>query len=183
MSEAANEDSQQAVVERLEVTKIREKLPDAIQEIVEFRGDTRITVRRESIIEVLRLLRDDADLQYNFFSECLGVDYLDPRNGGFILQKPHRYEVVYNLYSQPDNRTGKGKNTHAIGATVRISANGKTVMRQVTGGRGYLSQADTLITAGVGPAKVVDVDIVWPDGSKSHHAALPTNKRHALQEP
>ena len=79
--------------------------------------------------------------------------------------------------------TGKGKNTHAIGATVRISANGKTVMRQVTGGRGYLSQADTLITAGVGPAKVVDVDIVWPDGSKSHHAALPTNKRHALQEP
>jgi hypothetical protein len=79
--------------------------------------------------------------------------------------------------------TGKGKNRFAVGATVKITANGKTFLRQVTGGRGYLSQADTIVTAGVGQAKVVDVDIVWPDGSKSHHAALPTGKRHAIAEP
>jgi len=78
---------------------------------------------------------------------------------------------------------GKGKNTRAVGATVRITANGKTIMREVTGGRGYLSQADTLVTAGVGAAKIVDIDVVWPDGTKSHHAALPTGKRHAIQEP
>src|SRR5207302_10513988 len=63
------------------------------------------------IQEILTLLRDDADLQYNFFSECLGVDYMDPNSEELILDKPHRFEVVYNLYSLPDPRTGKGKNT------------------------------------------------------------------------
>ena len=54
---------------RIEITKIREKFPDAIQAIDEFRGDSRITVPREQIVEILTLLRDDPELQYNFFSE------------------------------------------------------------------------------------------------------------------
>ncbi len=99
-----------APAERIEVTKIREVIPDAIQEVSEFRGDTRITVRRDLILDVLTLLRDDPDLQFNFFSECLGVDYLDPNAEEYILGKPHRFEVVYNLYSLPDNRTGQGRN-------------------------------------------------------------------------
>src|SRR5258706_1443008 len=97
--------------ERLEVTKIRTAFPDAIQEINEFRGDTRITVRRERIVEILQLLRDDPDMEYNFFSECMGVDYLNLKTGQPIFGKKHRFEVVYNLYSLPDNRTGKGNNT------------------------------------------------------------------------
>lgn len=77
---------------RLEVRKIHERFPDAILDVNTFRGDTRILIRREDIVEVCRFLRDDPELQYNFFSECLGVDYLD--------RKPdYRFEVVYNLYS------------------------------------------------------------------------------------
>src|SRR5207248_1580832 len=80
MSETATEATPtEQTAERPEITRIREKLPDAIQEIVEFRGDTRITVRRERVIDVLKLMRDDLELQYNFFAECLGVDYLDPK--------------------------------------------------------------------------------------------------------
>jgi NADH-quinone oxidoreductase subunit C len=78
--------------ERLEVRKIREAFPDAILDVNLFRGDTRILVKREYIVEICRLLRDDPELQYNFFSECLGVDYLDRKPGW-------RFEVVYNLYS------------------------------------------------------------------------------------
>lgn len=78
--------------ELLEVQKIRQQLPDAILDVQTFRGDTRILIRREDIVEVCRLLRDDPDLQYNFFSECLGVDYLN-------RFPDHRFEVVYNLYS------------------------------------------------------------------------------------
>jgi NADH-quinone oxidoreductase subunit C len=89
--------------ERVEVIKIRESFPDAIQDVNFFRGDTRITVRREIIPDVLRLMRDDSELQYNFFSECCGVDYLDPNEETYILNKPHRFEVVYNLYSIPRN--------------------------------------------------------------------------------
>lgn len=85
--------------EAIEVVKIRERFPDAIQEVNVFRGDTRITVRRELIPDILLLMRDDPDLQFNFFSECCGVDYLDPNEETYILNKPHRWEVVYNLYS------------------------------------------------------------------------------------
>jgi NADH-quinone oxidoreductase subunit C len=97
-------------VERREIACIRERFPDAIVEVNTFRGDTRITVRREDLIGVLTLLRDHPDLQYNFFSECMGVDYLDVRTGEPILGKAWRFEVVYNLYSLPDPRSGKGRN-------------------------------------------------------------------------
>lgn len=100
--------------ERVEVLRIREQMPDAILDVNEFRGDTRITVRREQIIEVLTLLRDHPDTTYNMFSECMGVDYLDPVSGELILGKTERFEVVYNLYSLMDPRTGKGHNTRVF---------------------------------------------------------------------
>ncbi len=91
--------------ERLEVQRIREKFPDAILDVNTFRGDTRILVKREYIVPICQLMRDDPDLQYNFFSECLGVDYLDYR-------EDYRFEVVYNLYSVQYTRNGiqYGKN-------------------------------------------------------------------------
>jgi|SRR5580658_4914765 NADH-quinone oxidoreductase subunit C len=91
--------------ERIEVAKIRAVFPDAILEVNTFRGDTRILVRREQIVDICRLMRDDPDLDYNFFSECLGVDYLDGL-------PDHRFEVVYNLYSLPYMYAGQtqGKN-------------------------------------------------------------------------
>jgi NADH-quinone oxidoreductase subunit C len=85
--------------ERIEVTKIRQIWPDAILNVNTFRGDTRILVEREHIVDICRLMRDDPDLQYNFFAECLGVDYLDTKPG-------YRFEVVYNLYSMPYTYNG-----------------------------------------------------------------------------
>ncbi len=86
--------------ERLEITKIRAHFPDAILDVNLFRGDTRILVQRQYIVEICTLLRDDPDLQYNFFAECLGVDYLD-------FREDYRFEVVYNLYSLPYTKDGK----------------------------------------------------------------------------
>ena len=92
--------------ERLEVRKIRANYPDAILDVNLFRGDTRIMVQRQYIVDVLRLLRDDPDLQYNCFIECMGVDYLEFRDD-------YRFEVVYNLYSMQYKKGGKeyGYNT------------------------------------------------------------------------
>jgi len=91
--------------ERLEIQKIRTQFPDAILDINVFRGDTRILVKPEHIVAICALLKDDPDLDYNFFSECLGVDYLD-------RYESHRFEVVYNLYSLPYTKDGvqHGKN-------------------------------------------------------------------------
>ena len=88
-----------APIEILELQKIRAAFPDAVVNVNEFRGDTRILIRRERIVDVCRLLRDDPELQFNFFSECLGVDYLDYR-------EDYRFEVVYNLYSLPYKKHG-----------------------------------------------------------------------------
>ncbi len=107
--------------ERVEVTKIRAQFPDAILNVNTFRGDTRILVRRELIADICRFLRDDPELQYNFLSECLGVDYLDYRDD-------YRYEVVYNLYSLPYVKDGAqvGKN-HRIYLKVPVPEEDPTV--------------------------------------------------------
>jgi NADH-quinone oxidoreductase subunit C len=86
-------------LERIEITLLRERFGSDILEVNEFRGDLRITVPRERIVEVLTFLRDDPRLDFGFFSECLGVDYLHPREGGYVMGRQHRFEVVYNLYS------------------------------------------------------------------------------------
>lgn len=96
--------------ERIEVTRLREVFPAAVREVNEFRGDTRITVAREQIVDILTFLRDDPEMQFNFFSECMGVDYLDPNELTLILGKTDRFEVVYNLYSLVDERKNWGRN-------------------------------------------------------------------------
>jgi NADH-quinone oxidoreductase subunit C len=82
--------------ERIEITKIRERYPEAIEEIYEFRGDTWIYVRPEYLLDVCRLLRDDPDLSYLYISDVMGIDWLPKWQAG---EKSKRFEVVYNLYS------------------------------------------------------------------------------------
>ncbi len=82
--------------ERLEVVRVRERIPEAFIGVKEFRGDTWILVKRENIREVIQLLKDDPDLQYSYFSECLGADYSRWENDRDL---PQRFEVIYNLMS------------------------------------------------------------------------------------
>lgn len=82
--------------ERLEVVRLREALPDAIVKVKEDRGETFICVHRDAIIDVLTFLRDDAELQYTYFAECVGVDYSTWKHARDFEE---RFEVVYNLMS------------------------------------------------------------------------------------
>ncbi len=70
-------------------------LGDALLEVKEAVGEITLTVRRESIAEVLRALRDTAGLEYQQLMEIAGVDYPD---------RPERFEVVYQLLSLTRNR-------------------------------------------------------------------------------
>ncbi len=107
--------------ERIEIQKIRDNFPEALLGVDTFRGDTRLLVKGENIVEICELFKNDPDLQYNFFSECLGVDYLDYRDG-------YRFEVVYNLYSLPYEKNGVkiGKN-HRIFLKVPVPEENPTV--------------------------------------------------------
>lgn len=87
-----------AGTERLEIARVREKLADALLATKEYRDDTFLCVRHDRILDVLELLKTDPDLEYGYFSECLGVDYSTwehPRD----FPEPKRFEVVYNLMS------------------------------------------------------------------------------------
>ncbi len=94
------------ITERIEVRKIREAFPGAVLDVNNFRGDTRILVSRDKIVDICKLMRDDEELQYHFFSECLGVDYLETK-------PDYRFEVVYNLYSLPYVYNGNSIGTNA----------------------------------------------------------------------
>lgn len=93
---------EEAVSERREITAVREAFPNALLKVKEYRGETYLCVRRESILDVLTLLRDHDELRYKLFVECMGVDYSTWEHERDFEQG--RFEVIYNLYSV-DNRS------------------------------------------------------------------------------
>jgi NADH-quinone oxidoreductase subunit C len=74
---------------------LRDRLPQAALAADEFRGDLRVTVRREDLLAVAGLLRDDPALGFNYLENLCGVDYLG---------REPRFEVVLNLLALPSGR-------------------------------------------------------------------------------
>jgi len=62
-----------------------------------FRGQDFLTVRKDRIIDILTLLRDDPSCDYKLVSDILGVDL-------YGFDKEPRFEVVYSLYSLTTHR-------------------------------------------------------------------------------
>jgi len=81
--------------ERTAISKIKKTLGEnAISEERVFRNETTLVIRKEFILEALRLLRADPDLDFDFLSDVCGIDWLG---------REPRFEVVYNLYSLKHN--------------------------------------------------------------------------------
>ena len=72
------------------VDALREKFGEGIQDVAEFRGQTTVHVARESVIDVLRFLKDTADLDYNWLATLTAVD---------DWPEEPRFAVLYQLYS------------------------------------------------------------------------------------
>ena len=68
---------------------------DALIDVREAVGEITLVVARESIVAVLKSLRDTPGLEYQQLMEIAGVDYPD---------RPERFEVVYHLLSLTRNR-------------------------------------------------------------------------------
>lgn len=82
--------------ERMEVVKVRERFPDALLKVKESCGETYLCVRRESLVDLVRFLKEDPELSYDYFCECLGADYSKWKHERDF---PERFEVIYNLMS------------------------------------------------------------------------------------
>ncbi|MFN2134421.1 MAG: NADH-quinone oxidoreductase subunit C [Candidatus Promineifilaceae bacterium] len=80
--------------EQLVTNKIGENIPDAIEEVVEFRNERTLLIAPEKIKEVCRLLKTDNELAFNFLSDVCADD---------LLPDFPRFAVNYHLYSMPNN--------------------------------------------------------------------------------
>jgi hypothetical protein len=79
---------------------------------------------------------------------------------------------------------GKGKNTDALGAVVRLKAGALRQMRLVQSGTSYLSQDDMRAHFGLGPATQADsVEVRWPDGTISRLENVKANRQVEIEEP
>ncbi len=70
--------------------RIEQIFPDTFMKAVEWRGDVAVTVKRESLHDVARFLRDDPSLMFDYIVHVSSVDWPDDEE---------RFEVVYEFYS------------------------------------------------------------------------------------
>lgn len=78
---------------------------------------------------------------------------------------------------------GTRSNRSAIGARVRVVADGVTQIREVHGGGSYLSQNDLRVHVGLGAARLVErVEVRWPNGLEEVWTDVAVSQRLTLTE-
>jgi hypothetical protein len=79
---------------------------------------------------------------------------------------------------------GKGRNTSAIGAIVRLKAGAATQMRLVQSGTSYLSQDDMRRHFGLGAASRAEwVEVRWPDGTTTRREDVKADQTVVIEQP
>jgi len=82
--------------ERAEISIVRDKIGKELLKVKEDRGETYLCVTVASLRDTIIKLKEDPELDYGYFSECLGVDYSTWQHERDLMG---RFEVVYNLMS------------------------------------------------------------------------------------
>ena len=78
---------------------------------------------------------------------------------------------------------GTTSNRDGIGARLTITAGGRTQVREIRSGSGYLSQNDIRAHVGLGPAMFVDrIEVRWPSGRTDVIPRLRANQTVAIRE-
>ncbi len=78
------------------IQKVKEKFDNSIEEIKEFRGDLSITIKKEKIVELAKLLKEDNNLHFETCIDITAIDWATRKN---------RFTVVYHAYSYKNNFT------------------------------------------------------------------------------
>jgi NADH-quinone oxidoreductase subunit C len=77
-------------------------IPGAVIDNAIRNGQAIVTVKRDQIVAVLTKLRDDPALHFELLVDICGVDFID---------RPERFEIVYNLLSLKHNKRVRVKIT------------------------------------------------------------------------
>jgi NADH-quinone oxidoreductase subunit C len=81
---------------KLAINEIKSRFPDSYVKDEEFRGDVSIVVKKDEILDVLKLLKENREFLYDYLVDVTCIDYMK-------LKEIERFAVVYNLYSHKDN--------------------------------------------------------------------------------
>ena len=78
---------------------------------------------------------------------------------------------------------GTKSNRGAVGAQVRVTAGGHTLLRFVDGGNGFASQSSARVHVGLAQATTIDrVEVRWPSGARQTFANLPADRIFRITE-
>jgi hypothetical protein len=97
-------------------------------------------------------------------------------------------QVLHNELANAGNwlmvkATGKGKNTSAIGAVIKLRAGGVIQERVIASGTSYLSQDDFRAHFGLGASKEAEwLQILWPDGAQTRRTRVKANQILEIRE-
>jgi NADH-quinone oxidoreductase subunit C len=84
----------QGAIENPVLAALLARFPDAVLSTHCHRGDATAIVKRDSLLDVCRFLRNEPTLEFDMLMDVTAVDYLG---------RVPRFEVVYHLYSLPKN--------------------------------------------------------------------------------
>lgn len=78
---------------------------------------------------------------------------------------------------------GKASNREAVGARLRLTAGGRTLLRFVDGGNGFAAQSSRRVHFGLGRAERIDrLEVLWPSGLRQEFESLPADRRVRIVE-
>jgi hypothetical protein len=78
---------------------------------------------------------------------------------------------------------GDAPNTDALGASVRVVADGRSRLKMVRTGSSYMSQSETILTFGLGKTSSVDSLIVlWGKGGQTELASIPAGRTVVISQ-
>jgi NADH-quinone oxidoreductase subunit C len=95
--------------ENVAVQKLREAMPEAIEEVSSFRDQVTIRVFKDYWVAACTLLRDTPGLEFDFLTDLTAVDY---------PTRPKRFDLVIHIYSMTQNHLLRVKTAAADGETV-----------------------------------------------------------------
>ena len=81
-------------------SSLRHGLSGLVEDVTYEHGEVNVIVAKEKLLEVCKLLRDDADFAFEQLIDVCGVDYLEYQDGKW--DKP-RFASVYHLLSVKNN--------------------------------------------------------------------------------
>jgi enediyne biosynthesis protein E4 len=121
-----------------------------------------------------------------------GVAFADFNNDGFIdIVVANNNDPPLLLHNGGGNKNhfvsfklvGTKSNRDAMGARLKLTANGLTQIREIAGGGSYMSQSDLRAHFGLGSGtKIEKLEISWPSGTQQTFREVPADQFYVAQE-